>query len=55
VVEPWRYPQKEERPQRVFRKKTGLIQKYAQVALIMFIFSVAVSVIGHYSIITGMS
>lgn len=55
VVEPWRYPQREERPQRVFRKKTGVIQKYAQMALVMFVFSVAVSVIGHYSILIGIS
>jgi cell division protein FtsL len=55
VAEPWRYPQRELKPQRVIRKKTGVIQKYAQVALVMFIFSVAVSVIGHYSVLTGIS
>jgi cell division protein FtsL len=55
VVEPWRYPQREQKPQRVIRKKTGLIQKYAQVALVMFIFSVAVSVVGHYSVLTSVS
>ncbi len=55
VVEPWRYPQREQRPQRVIRKKTGVIRKYAQIALVMFVFSVAVSVVGHYSVLTGIS
>lgn len=55
VVEPWRYPQREQRPQRVIRKKTAVIRKYAQVALVMFVFSVAVTVVGHYSVLTAIS
>ncbi len=55
AVEPWRYPQREEKPRKVLRKKTALMQKYAQVFLVMVIFTVAVSVIAHYSVLMGIS
>lgn len=55
AVEPWRSPQREARPRKAIRKKTGLIQQYAQVALVLFIFSVAVSVVAQYSLLAGVS
>ncbi len=55
AVEPWRYPNWEEKPRKVVRKKARVLQKYAQVALVMFVFSVAVSVLAHYSMLLGIS
>ncbi len=52
---PRRQQQQEERAHRRVKKRTSLVTKYAQVALVMFLAALAVSVIAHYTIIVGVS
>ena len=54
AVEPWRYPQREEK-QKPLRKKAVAVQKCAQMIMVALVFSVAVSVVAHYSVLVGIS
>ena len=52
---PWRHQQIQEKTHRGVKRKTGLIVKYSQVALVAFLACLAVSIVAHYTLIVGAS